>query len=329
MRPQVVAGLIASALILIAVGILTYAILPPRPRSSDNTDNPFIDETSGAGTAGIAGGPPAPVGAAAGPNEPTVASITPAGTDLILGIGAGDHLVAVSDLDEDRDGTEGLPRVGDFDHVDWEKLTAVRPAVEVLITQFGSRMPAGLTDRCAQLNIRVIDLKLDVIEDVFSEADALGKALGEEGKAQQAVADLKRELTDIAKDSARFPPVRVAVAVSDGGSVGLIGPGTFHDELLTLVGGVNVAAGFKKPYIAADREQIAALQPQVVLDMEPVPPSTPQQMRQAARFWASLPDLPAVQSHNVKTVFAPYCLRPGWHLAELARIFAADLHGKP
>src|SRR5271154_966242 len=94
----------------------------------------------------------------------TVASITPAGTDLVLGIGAADHLVAVSDLDEDRDGTVGLPRVGDFDHVDWEKLVASKP--RILLTQFGGRLPTELRQRCDDLGIQLIDIRLDVLEDV-------------------------------------------------------------------------------------------------------------------------------------------------------------------
>jgi ABC-type Fe3+-hydroxamate transport system substrate-binding protein len=122
------------------------------------------------------------------------------------------------------------------------------------------------------------------------------------------------------------PRVRTAIAVFDGGSVGLIGPGTFHDQLLATAGGVNVAARMNKPYIVADREQLMSLAPEVVLDLEPVPPTTPQQLDAAKAFWDSLPDLPAVKNGQVRTITVPYCLRPGWHLADLADVFAKNLH---
>ena len=39
---------------------------------------------------------------------PAVASLSPAATDLLIGMGAGDHLVAVSNFDADRDDIRGL-----------------------------------------------------------------------------------------------------------------------------------------------------------------------------------------------------------------------------
>ena len=70
------------------------------------------------------------------------------------------------------------------------------------------------------------------------------------------------------------------------------------------------------------------LSPDVVLDLEPSPPATPQQLRAAARFWQSMPDLAAVRTGNVRTITEAYAARPGWHLADLAEIFFRDLHGK-
>src|SRR5512133_3132877 len=59
----------------------------------------------------------------------TVASTVPAATDLILGMGAGEHLVAVSKYDKDRPDVSGLPLVGDYLSTDWEMLARVRPDV--------------------------------------------------------------------------------------------------------------------------------------------------------------------------------------------------------
>src|SRR4051812_36065934 len=59
--------------------------------------------------------------------HPTVASLVPAATDLILGMQAGEHLVAVSNWDAPQAAIAGLPRAGDYRDVDWEKLTQVRP----------------------------------------------------------------------------------------------------------------------------------------------------------------------------------------------------------
>jgi cobalamin transport system substrate-binding protein len=309
----IIGVVLPSLFTLAAVAALTYYLLPP---SSTNQADEMAQLQE------FASPPPPPAQQIV---APTVASITPAGTDLVIGIGAADHLVAVSDLDNNRDGATGLPRVGDFNHIDWEKLAAVSP--QVLITQFGDRMPADVPQRCRELHIHLIDVRLNVLQDVYSQALVVGKALGILGQAQQAVAALQQRLAEISKAASHTQPIRTAIVVAAGGNVGLIGPGTFHDQILSIAGGVNVAAEFKKPYIVVDREELTALAPDVVLDLEPVPPTTDQQLRQAAQFWQSMPDLPAVHSQRVFTITAPYCLRPGWQLADLAETFAQDLHG--
>src|SRR5581483_8886968 len=50
-----------------------------------------------------------------------IASLVPAATDLIVGMGAADHLVAVSNWDTDRPEIKQLPRVGDYQTIDWDR----------------------------------------------------------------------------------------------------------------------------------------------------------------------------------------------------------------
>jgi iron complex transport system substrate-binding protein len=257
--------------------------------------------------------------------QPTVASLSPAATDLIIGIGGAGHLVAVSDYDEDRPGATGLPRIGDFDHVDWEKLAAAGP--KILVTQFGNRMPADLVQRCADLGIKVIDVRLDNVDDIYHQADILGDALGVHASEKTAVTAMQAGLSGIADQVKGLPKVRAVIAIFDGGSVGLIGPGRFHDDLLTIAGGVNAAAGFHNPYVMVDGEELTAIAPDVIFDLEPIPPTTPQQIEQDKRYWDSLPDIPAVKNGQVYRITDPWGPRPGWHAVELTRRFARELHG--
>src|SRR5258708_36506004 len=82
-------------------------------------------------TAGCDRGGPAP--AAPHGKSPTIASLVPAATDLLVGMGAGDHLVAVSNYDQVADAAS-LPRVGDYQPIDWEKLAVIPP--NILISFF-------------------------------------------------------------------------------------------------------------------------------------------------------------------------------------------------
>ena len=76
----------------------------------------------------------------------TVASLSPAATDLIVAMGLADRLVAVSNYEPPRPITDNLPRVGDYRTADWEKIAQLRPGI--IITQYRpDKMPDGFADR--------------------------------------------------------------------------------------------------------------------------------------------------------------------------------------
>ena len=64
----------------------------------------------------------------------TVASLVPAATDVIVNMGAGDHLVAVSNWDPKLPALASLPRAGDYRTVDWETIAQAKPSK--MIVQF-------------------------------------------------------------------------------------------------------------------------------------------------------------------------------------------------
>src|SRR5205814_5566597 len=123
----------------------------------------------------------------------TVASLVPAATDVILNMGAGDHLVAVSNWDPKLPELDRLPRVGDYRTVDWEKIAEVKPST--MIVQFApGKMPAGLEDKARSMGIRLVNIKLNRLDDIFTTIDQLGEAVGEPAKAREANAKLHSEL---------------------------------------------------------------------------------------------------------------------------------------
>jgi ABC-type hemin transport system substrate-binding protein len=93
---------------------------------------------------------PAPAAVA---RHPTVASLVPAATDLIIGMGASDHLVAVSNYDVSRPQTANLPRVGDYQNFDWEQIASIRPDM-MIVFMTPDRMPAERPHRATGRDLR-------------------------------------------------------------------------------------------------------------------------------------------------------------------------------
>ena len=224
-------------------------------------------------------GSPARATTAPAAARPTVASLVPAATDILLGMGAGDHLVAVSNFDVARDPVRGLPKVGDYETVDWERVATLRP--ELMVTQFAEgRVPEGLRQREKDLGIRPVNVRINNLADIFAAYDVLGEAVHERDKASRAAGALRERLERLRLQTQGLPKVSVLIATDPTG-LHLAGPGTFLDDLLPYAGATNAAAALKQEYPAIDREMLRALDPDVIVQLLPGEP--PQVVEQARR----------------------------------------------
>lgn len=253
---------------------------------------------------------------------PTVASLSPAATDLIVGMGAADHLVAVSNFDPERVEASGLPRVGDYRTQDWEKLAAIRPA-KMIIQLHPNRTPAGLRERAAALGIDLVNVQIDTLDDVFAAIPKVAEAVGEPDKGKAALQKLREQFDTVRHRVGAAPKVRTLLVVDVGGR-SVAGPGTFLHDILTAAGGENAATALDNPWPTVDREKIEALTPRVVIHL--LPGASPQQRRQAEQFWAAMPDLPAVKNKRVLYLTEDHVLLPGYRVGDLAEQFALILH---
>jgi iron complex transport system substrate-binding protein len=261
----------------------------------------------------------APTKPANAATSPTIASLVPSATDLLIGMNATDHLVAVSNYDLDPQ-TARLPRVGDYETIDWEKISSLHP--DILVTDYApGRTPAGMTQRMQQLGIRGLNVKFDRLTDIYDAASILGEACNEPAKAA-AMLVITRDRVQLIHDRVAGD-TRVPAAIITGESgMDFAGQNNYLNDLLNEAGGQNVVTSAGYPTL--DREAIAALRPQVILQLLPRADAAARQ--RVAKFWRSLPDIPAVRENRVYLLTEPYVMTPGAHVGEMATRFAGALH---
>ena len=260
-----------------------------------------------------------PTPAAPAAKAPTVASLVPAATDLLVGMGCGDHLVAVSNFDRDPR-TADLPRVGDYQNTDWEKLSRLRP--NLIVTQFDrGHTPGGFIEQRAKIGATQVNLRIERLSDIEVALVTLGSACEESGKAAAEITRIRRSLDAVRATVAGRPKVRTLIVVGATG-LELAGRDTFLDDLLTAAGGENATQAAR--YVTIDREALTALQPEAILQL--LPDADARTLEQAASFWQTFPDLPAVKEHRVWPLTQTFIMQPGSHVAESAAIFAQKLH---
>jgi iron complex transport system substrate-binding protein len=260
-----------------------------------------------------------PVRSAPPAKSPTVASLVPAATDLIVGMGAGNHLVAVSNFDRDPQ-TANLPRVGDYQQTDWEKLAGLRP--NLIVTQFDpGHTPAGFSEQRARIGATQINLKIERLSDIDLAVVTLGTAIEESAKAAALTKRIGGELESVRARVAGLPSVRTLLVVGATG-LDVAGRDTFLDDLLIAAGGQNATRASR--YVSIDREALAALNPQAILQL--LPDADQRTVADARAFWDTFPEISAVKEHRVWQLTQTFIMQPGSHVAEAAAIFAQKLH---
>jgi iron complex transport system substrate-binding protein len=252
----------------------------------------------------------------------TIASLAPAATDLIIGMGASDHLVAISNYDLDRPGQLKLPRVGDYQNTDWERLADLRPSI-IIVQMDPSRVPAGFHDRAAAIGATIIDIQIEQLADIGKTLDQLGTALNEVGKSTEARNRLNARLEAVKKRVSTQAPVATFLDLDDSGSSSA-GPGTFLDEVLRLAGGKNVLEGTTAHWPSIDKERLLSLSPDAVVEL--LPGASPQVLAEASAFWSALSGIPAVTHSRIYPITDAWALTPGIEVADLAEHLATVLH---
>ena len=234
---------------------------------------------------------------AATPSEPSVpsprvVSLTPSVTDLIVGLGAGQHLVGVTALCD----APGVPVVGDM-RPDPERTAARRPDLVV-----AGAYPFNASDLEAlrALGLSVLGLPLDSLAQMRQAVLLLGERLGVLPAARALAEDLDRAL-DEARAAARAWAARrprvLLVFDIDGGHVYTTGGGDHLAELLDVAGGVNVAAGGPRT-TRLSLERVMQLEPDLILHAAPTPAFPTAAAARA--FWCTLAEIPAVIGDRVE-----------------------------
>src|SRR5262245_22647095 len=93
--------------------------------------------------------------------SPRIVSLLPQATEIIVSIGCGDHLAAVSNYDADPR-VAHLPRVGDYQTIDWETIAQCEPGW--IVTHYGNwHTPTGFIERAQKLGIERLNVVTETL----------------------------------------------------------------------------------------------------------------------------------------------------------------------
>lgn len=252
------------------------------------------------------------------PAGPRVVSLVPSLNELVIALGAGEHLAAKTDFDT-HERVDELPSIGGGLDPSIEQIVALDIDV-VLMTQ-GRDTPV-LAERLREFSVEVIELPTQSINDVYGSIARLGELFDMKPEAEALSASVAAELDEIRARVAELPPVPVMYVVWSDPPM-TTGGGTFIDEVIQIAGGRNVFDDSVIGWPTVGYESIVARGPDVVIwpqgeitiDNVDVLKTTP--------GWR---DVQAVQAGRIVLVDGNLFNRPGPSVIVAARHLAEALH---
>ncbi len=233
------------------------------------------------------------------PQKGTIASATPAATDIVRRLGAADRLVGISRFDE-PDAADELPRVGDANGLDWEQLAALRPAT-VAVGVDPARLSDGDHERAEELSVTLLNAHVVRLDDVAVVVARVGKAVGTNDAAERFLAQL---------GPARPQTDRSVLVLLDADLHLAAGRRNYIDDLITHVGGRNVIPAEMTDWPSIDAELLASLRPDAVVLL--LPNANDATLQRAEAAWRRLPSAAVPAWEKVIIATEPTIMTPGW-----------------
>ncbi|MHC4389809.1 MAG: ABC transporter substrate-binding protein [Planctomycetota bacterium] len=264
----------------------------------------------------------APAGEPAPRVPQRIVSLAPSVTELVFAVGAGSRLVGATSSCDVPEAARTVPCVGNYNAPNKELVIAADPDL-VLVPQEGSLLDP--TSEIEALGIRVVPLRIETLDDLYSACEQVGELTGDAERGQALADSLRERAAAVARAVAGRPRVRTLMVV-DQQPTCAAGSGTFADALLRAAGATNAASNTKSAWPMLSLEAILALEPDAVIDLSMA--GEPLEVRKKAQrvFWARLPGLAAVRHNRVLTLNPDLLVRPGPRLIDGLEALARALH---
>lgn len=249
-----------------------------------------------------------------------VISLTPANTEIVFALGAGESLVGVTTYCDYPEEAKKKEKIGSITEVDLEAIVRLEPDLVLA----GSLTPPEVVERLTQLGYPVFVLDAKSIAQVIEDIRKVALLLGKEKEGEALVKAMERNVREIqARVSGLSEEAKPRVFhVIWHDPLWTAGKDTFIHEFITLAGGKNVAEDLSG-YVTLDLEELLRRNPDIITVVSAHGENLPY------NFIVSdtrLRVLQAVQQGRVFVVDSDIVSRPGPRVTQALRIFASIIH---
>jgi iron complex transport system substrate-binding protein len=191
-----------------------------------------------------------------------VVSLSPAATETLFAIGAGDKVVGVTTLADYPSEVNDVPRVGGYmtESLSIERIIDLQPD---LVISAGS-LQVGIIEQLDDLGIATLAVEPNSLPDIMKSIRRIGKAVGCEANADKIATDLELKIDAMKQRLEGVDRPTVYYEVSNKPLMAA-GPESFLGQLIEIAGGRNIFADTKEAYPYVNMEELVRRNPQIIL----------------------------------------------------------------
>ncbi len=219
-----------------------------------------------------------------------IVSLAPHVTELLFAAGAGEEIVGTVEYSDYPPAARAIPRVGNYNHLDIERLLALKP--DLAVGWAGGNLSADL-ERLRKLDVPLYVTDPHRLEDVALDIERLGHLAGSRPAARRSAQTLRARRAALQRRYGGRPPVRVFYQIWNQPLMTVNGEHIISDTM-RLCGGVNVFAGLTTLAPTIGAEAVLGANPEAI-----VASGMADERPEWLDDWRRYPLLLAVQRNNL------------------------------
>ena len=254
------------------------------------------------------------------PREPQkIVSLTPAATEILFALGAGDRTIAkVEDISKYPPAADNLPIVATYQGVDVEKI--VNLGADLVIADANGLTAPAAIDQLRRANIPVLAIYAADVPGVLDDIELVGDAVGEGPAARDLTAAMQAGFDQVsaATDSLAKPRTFYEIDATKE----IYGPqkDSFIEGMIKLAGGTPITAAAGAPDIPL--EKLVDADPEVIVLGDAAYGTTPEVVAKRPG-WGTMT---AVKTGAIRPADDVVITRPGPRLVEGLMSLAIAIH---
>jgi iron complex transport system substrate-binding protein len=251
------------------------------------------------------------------PTPQRIVSLAPSVTETLFALGFGDRLVGVTTSCDYPAEALKIPKIGGFMSPSLETIAAKRPDVVIGVSSATDPAKAREMER---LGLKVTMISLASVNDLLNSIKSIARLLGNPQAGEKLVRRITWQMDQV-KERVAPAPRRSTLLLVGIRPLIAVGGKNFIDELITIAGGKNIAGDAAQPWLNLPDEYVVTKAPQVIIEA-----GMGSERDQAAKHWADLKSIPAVQQGRVYRYPSDKILRPGPRIGEGLEEIARLVH---